>query len=83
MTPSQLKERLAELISQSIDANKAELTDLFWRVVIGNMPADMKAEILDILFKVEETGMELEFQPAVGISLMPKIMRSSISDKIN
>lgn len=83
MTPNQLKENLTELISRSIDANENELTDLFWKVIVGSMPDYVKTEFAEIMSKIEEAGLDLDFQPGVEVSLFPKIMRPSASDKVN
>lgn len=83
MIPTQIKERIAELISRSVNANENELTDLFWKVVVGNMPDDVKMEFSELMSEIEKAGLDLDFQPGVGISLFPKIMRGSASGKVN
>lgn len=83
MALTRLKERLGELISQSINDNENELTDLFWKVVIGNMPNDVKAEFAELMSRAEESGMDIDFKPGVEVSLFPKIMRGSARGKVN
>lgn len=83
MIPTQIKERIAELISRSVNANENELTDLFWKVVVGNMPDDVKMEFSELMSEIEKAGLDLDFQPGVGVALLSKTMRPSIDGKIH
>ena len=83
MTLEQDRERLAELISQAIDAHEGKLVDFFWKVIIDNIPSGPRGEIIKIVSRMNQAGFDVELKPTIRVSLVLKIMRSLVSNKVH